>query len=339
MFPVNIDFWILHFRGYEGHYAVGILILGYFYQRYRSLRAGYALDWYNTAWSYAIISGFVFARLFHFLFWDTQQFFENPLILLTSQGGFAILGGTMGTAFGAWVYCQYTKVNFLHWCDSLMIPLTLGLVISRLSCFLNGDAYGLPTSSFFGVTFSEDSDAWMAEWRALQQYYALDANPLAIISQIFKDYVNLSDIPLPNALSHLHALGYDNLADLTSLYPPTAKGDYQKELIRLGLFPFPVVYPRVHPTQIYEMCIMFFALLAMYKIETFPFSKERMFFVFWLFYGSNRFIIEFFRGDRNLAIGTLTYAQIISLAIVVFAILGFFLKSKIMNQKVSELNP
>ncbi len=337
MFPVNLDFWIFHFRGYEGHWAVAILILGYFYQRSRSLKAGYNEDWYNKAWGYAIISGMIFARVFHFLFWDTKVFLDNPLIIITAKGGFAILGGTIGTAFGAWVYCQYTKVNFLHWCDSLMIPLTLGLAISRFSCFLNGDAYGLPTASIFGVTFSEASDAWMAEWQSLHSYYALDPNPLAIISQIFSGYVNLSDIPLPSSLNHLQTKGFHSLADLAVLYPPTASGDYQKELISLGLYPFPVIYPRVHPAQLYEVFIMSLVLLAMYKIETFSFSKERMFFVFWLFYGVNRFIIEFFRGDRNLAIGTLTYAQVISLSIVVFAVIGFYLKSKWMNQNLSEL--
>ncbi len=338
MFPVNIDFWIFHFRGYEGHWAVGILILGYFYQRARSLKAGYNLDWYNTAWAWAIISGFIFARVFHFLFWDTKQFFSNPLILFTSTGGFAILGGTIGTAFGAWVYCQYTKVNFLHWCDSLMIPLTLGLVLSRFSCFFNGDAYGLPTASIFGVTFSENSDAWMGEWRSLHQYYALDPNPLSVISQIFAPYVNLVDMPIPDSMANLRTLGYQNLADLTRLYPPTATGDYQKELMALGLIPFPVVYPKVHPTQLYEVFNMFVILLAMYRIEKFDFSKERMFFIFWFFYGFNRFVIEFFRGDRNLALGNLTYAQVISLSIVAFAIIGYYFKSKQLNQynKLSE---
>jgi prolipoprotein diacylglyceryltransferase len=336
MFPVNIDFWIFHFRGYEGHWAIAVLIMGYFYQRSRSLKAGYQLDWYNKAWGYAILSGMVFARVFHFVFWDTKAFLENPSIIITSTGGFAILGGTIGTAFGAWVYCKYTKVNFLHWCDSLMIPLTLGLAISRFSCFFNGDAYGLPTGSMFGVTFSENSDAWMGEWRSLHQYYAMDPNPLAVISQIFSSFINLGDIPLPSSLAHLHAKGFHNLADLTVLYPPTATGDYKKELIALGLFPFPVIYPKVHPAQLYEVVIMSFVLMAMYKVETFSFSKERMFFIFWLFYGVNRFIIEFFRGDRNLAIGTLTYAQVISLGIVFFAIVGFFIKTKFMNQNLSE---
>ncbi|MDZ4725656.1 MAG: prolipoprotein diacylglyceryl transferase [Leptospira sp.] len=336
MYPVNIDFWIFHFRGYEGHWAVGILILGFFYQKARSLKAGYKIEWYERAWAYAILSGMVFSRVFHFLFWDTKRFFEDPSIIITSTGGFAILGATIGTAFGAWVYCQVTRVNFLHWCDSLMVPLTLGLCLSRFSCFLNGDAYGLPTSSIFGVVFSENSDAWMAEWNSMHQMYANHKDPLSIISQIFAPYVNLSDIPIPSSLAHLKELGYQNLAQLTTLYPPTATGDYQSKLVTLGLFPFPVVYPKVHPAQLYEVFFLSLVLSAMYKIETYSFSKERMFFVFWVFYGLNRFIIEFFRGDRNLAIGDLTYAQVISLLLVFFAVIGFVVKSKLMDKQLKS---
>jgi prolipoprotein diacylglyceryltransferase len=64
----------------------------------------------------------------------------------------------------------------------------------------------------------------------------------------------------------------------------------------------------------------------MYKIETYEWSKEKLFFIFWAFYGFNRFIIEFFRGDRNIFFLNLTYAQIISLALIFFAMLGIFIK-------------
>ncbi|MBP9888428.1 MAG: prolipoprotein diacylglyceryl transferase [Leptospiraceae bacterium] len=336
MFPVNIDWFFFQFRGYEGHWAVGVLLLGYFHQRCRSLKAGYKLEWYNTAWAVAILTAIVFARIFHFVFWDTKNFLQNPIILLTSTGGFAVLGATIGTAFGAWAYCKKTGVDFLAWCDCLMVPLTLGLAISRISCFLNGDAYGLPTASIFGVTFSEDSDAWMAEWRYLHQFYANQEDPLAVISQLFRNYVNLGDMPLPDSLNHLKALGIQNLAELTKYYPPTATGNYKAELVKLGLSPFPVIYPKVHPTQLYETGIMSFVLYLMYKIEKLDWSKRKLFFIFWIFYGLNRFIIEFFRGDRNLILGNLTYAQVITLIIVFFAVIGLtiqiFLARKISTE-------
>lgn len=328
MFPVNIDFWIFHFRGYEGHWALATLIMGYFYQRHRSLKSGYSQEWFDQAWGISILSGFFFARFFHFAFWDQKAFLENPIIFFTATGGFAIFGGTIGTAFGAFVYCQITKKNFLHWCDSLMVPLTLGLCFSRLSCFLNGDAYGLPTSLPWGLVFSENSDAWMGEWYAIYPYYRDAENPLAILSQIFAPYVNLADIPIPEKVSHLRGLGFHNLADLSTLYPPVAGADFKTKLLELGLVPFPVVYPKVHPTQLYEVFLMFIVLFFMLRIEKYSWSQNLMFFFFWVFYGLVRFFIEIFRGDRHLFLGNLTYAQVIALTITVISGLILFVRLK-----------
>jgi prolipoprotein diacylglyceryltransferase len=335
MYPVNIEWWIFHFRGYEGHWALITLIFGYFYQRKRSLKAGYELHWFNSAWGYSILSGFFFARLFHFLFWDQKNFLQNPILFFSSSGGFAILGGTIGTAIGAYLYCHFTKKDFLYWCDSLMLPLAIGLCISRIACFLNGDGYGLPTSSFLGITFSENSDAWMAEWRYLNQFYANQKDPLAVISQIFKDYVNLADIPLPDSLSSLRQLGIENLAQLSQFYPPTATGNYKVELEKLGLLPFPVIYPRVHPTQIYEIFILSIFTIILKVIETKSWSHKKLFFIFWMFYGTNRFIIEFFRGDRNLLLGNFTNAQVISLVLVIGSVLALFLNPP--NEDIKQI--
>ena len=326
MYPVNIDWWIFQVRGYEGHWAFGILVLGYFLQRRNSLNAGYDREWFDSAWSTAILSGFFFARLFHFLFWDTKLFFSNPLVFFYPTGGFTILGGTIGTAFGAWAYCRYTKKDFLLWCDQLMIPLTLGLALSRFSCFLNGDAYGIPTASIFGVTFSENSDAWMAEWITLREQYAFSDNPLNFLSQHFINYINLIDIPIPDSVSYLKEKGFSNLAELASLYPPTADpATYKTKLIELGLFPFPVVYPKVHPTQIYESILVFVCLGVLLYYQKKIGTPKKLFFLYWLQYSLIRFVIEFFRGDKNIAFANLTYAQVICLAVFgVSATIFFF---------------
>lgn len=326
MYPLNFNFFGISIRGYEGHWAFGILIMGYIWQRRNCLKAGYSSDWFLNAFSTAILSGIIFSRLFHFLFWDTNNFLANPMIIFTSSGGFAILGGTVGTAFGGYLYCKFTNESFLRWCDYLMVPLTFGLAISRFSCFLNGDAYGSPTDSIFGVVFSENSDAWMEKWRSLHSLYANSDKPLNIISQIFVNQVNLMDIPLPDALSKLKEEGYTNLASLSKLYPPVASGNYKEILISKGLFPFPVVYPKVHPTQLYETALVSILFVFLWKIQNFEWTKEKLFFFFWIGYAMNRFIIEFFRGDQNILALNLTYAQFISLTIVTVSL--FILKIK-----------
>ncbi|MCC5813775.1 MAG: prolipoprotein diacylglyceryl transferase [Leptospira sp.] len=322
MYPINIDFWFIQVRGYEGHWALGILLMGFFYQKYKSLKAGYDKEWFINAYAFAIFVGIIFARAFHFFFWETDEFLNNPLILFRPSGGFAILGGTIGTGLGGWIYCLITKKNFLHWCDSLMTPLTLGLCLSRLSCFLNGDAYGSPTDSIFGVVFSENSDDWMYHWNSLHNLYAYSEKPLNVISNLFLGQVNLSSIPLPNVLEPLKSEGIENLAQLSKFYPPVATGDYISILKEKGLFPFPVIYPPVHPTQLYELFILGIGFLILFKLEDVAWAQRKLFFVFWIIYGFNRYFIEMFRGDRNVFIGNLTYAQVISVFLCIGGVVG-----------------
>ncbi|HMU81908.1 MAG TPA: prolipoprotein diacylglyceryl transferase [Leptospiraceae bacterium] len=323
MLPINVDFLGLHFRGYEGHWAFATLVLGFFYQRAKSLRAGYSNDWFVSAYTFAILTGFVCARLFHFMFWDTTNFLANPLIVFRPGGGFAILGGTIGTGFGGWLYCKRTGANFYHWCESLMTPICLCLALGRISCFLNGDAYGLPSTLPWAVSFSEKSLDWMAEWNGLHHLYANSDQPLAVISSIFQQYVPLSALPLPQSLQHLQAEGVHSVADLARFYPPNALLS-QSELAAKGLVPFPTVYPRVHPAQLYELGIMLVAYFFIMYAEKQEWARQRSFFLFWICYGLNRFFIEMVRGDRNVAFASLTYAQVISILLVISGAGAFY---------------
>ncbi|MCE9596613.1 MAG: prolipoprotein diacylglyceryl transferase [Spirochaetia bacterium] len=332
MHPVNINLSFFHAFGYEGHWALMTLVVGFFYQRAKSVQAGYSKDWFISAYSFAILMGFVFARLFHFMFWDTETFLKNPLVVFHAGGGFAILGGTIGTGFGGWVYSRWTGVNFLHWCDSLMTPICLSLALGRLACFLNGDAYGLPTALPWGVTFSSLSSDWMREWQSLHSLYATSPDPLGVLSRIFSSYVTLHDLPLPQTLAGLQSQGVHNIGDLAKFYPPNANLS-QTQLATLGLYPFPIVTPKVHPAQLYETILMLIGYVFIMFAEKQPWCKQRTFFLFWIVYGINRLLIETVRGDRNLALAGLTYAQLISILLIVSGIFAFWYYTMQWNKK------
>ncbi|MCB1307530.1 MAG: prolipoprotein diacylglyceryl transferase [Leptospiraceae bacterium] len=327
---------IINGQGWEGHFAFGTLVLGYIYQRYNSIRAGYSVGWFNMAWGVAILFGIVFARLFHFLFWETDRFLADPLIFFQGGGGgAAILGGTIGTGFGGWVYSRWTGVNFLHWCESLMAPIAICLAISRLACFLNGDAYGLPTDMPWGVMFSEYSLDFTRHWRELHLQYTLSADPLTFLSQHFYEHyrLNLNDIPLPAALDHLKAQGIYTLADLSRFYPGTITPESMNVLKENGLYPFPVVYPRVHATQLYESLLVLGIFAIIFKYGRADWMRQRQFFVFWFLYGANRFLIEIIRFDRNVAVANLTYAQVISIVLMIFGAGGYVFFTNQWKQK------
>lgn len=109
----------------------------------------------------AFVSAIVGARVWEVTFtWEyySQHLWEIPAIW---HGGISIQGAITGGALGALWFTRKHKVAFWDWADILTPGVVLGQAIGRLgSCFLNGDAYGKPTDSIFGVVYAPGSPAY-----------------------------------------------------------------------------------------------------------------------------------------------------------------------------------
>lgn len=107
----------------------------------------------------AILFGILGARLYYVAFFDPGLFLRQPLMVLAIwKGGLAIHGALLaGLLTGIW-FCRKHKISFWIFADTLAPALILGQAIGRFACFLNGDAYGIPTSVPWAVTFT-DPDA------------------------------------------------------------------------------------------------------------------------------------------------------------------------------------
>lgn len=107
---------------------------------------------------YAIIFGILGARLAYTLFFDFKYYLNHPLqILAVWQGGLVLYGGILGgLGAGIW-FVKRHRLSFLKFADTLTPSLILGQAIGRIGCFLNGDAYGIPTKLPLGITFPEGS--------------------------------------------------------------------------------------------------------------------------------------------------------------------------------------
>jgi phosphatidylglycerol:prolipoprotein diacylglycerol transferase len=71
--------------------------------------------------------------------------------------GIAIYGGIIGAIVTAIIYCRKKKINFLKFCDFLAPYLALGQSIGRWGNFLNREAYGYETNSFFKMGLFDKS--------------------------------------------------------------------------------------------------------------------------------------------------------------------------------------
>jgi len=162
MKPVLFHIGALEVRSWGVMVALGILAGTYLVSRLAKrtgfLREGLVTDFVL----YAVIAGLIGARVWEVVFsWSNYQ--ANPLEALKFwNGGLSIQGGVLGGVLFALWFIRKHKLNFWQLADHMAPGLILAQGIGRVGCLLNGDAYGLPTKSFLGVSYQPGTPAYAA---------------------------------------------------------------------------------------------------------------------------------------------------------------------------------
>ena len=101
----------------------------------------------------------VFARLYYVVF-SWNHYGQNLSdIYKIWEGGLAIHGGLIGGAIALVIFTKWKKISFWKFADVIAPSLILGMALGRFGNFMNGDAYGTPTDSIFGIVFPRESPA------------------------------------------------------------------------------------------------------------------------------------------------------------------------------------
>lgn len=108
-----------------------------------------------------ILGGLLGARLWEVLFFQGAYYLSHPLqILAVWDGGMSVQGGLIGGILtGVW-YVRKLKWSFWETADLFAPGMIIGQAIGRAACFMNGDAYGAPTNSGFGIVYPEGTNAY-----------------------------------------------------------------------------------------------------------------------------------------------------------------------------------
>ena len=98
---------------------------------------------------YAILSGFIGARIYYCLF-NLDYYLANPLeIIMIWHGGLAIHGGIIGAVVAMYLYCKKHELSIVEMLDICAPALIIGQVIGRWGNFFNSEAHGgIVTRSF-----------------------------------------------------------------------------------------------------------------------------------------------------------------------------------------------
>jgi len=160
LWNVDSDIFVIPYlnhpvRWYGLSWALGFLLgqqLMYFIYK----RDGRTAQEVDTLTIYVIIAAVVGARLGHVLFYDSSEFFSDPIrIFAIWEGGLASHGAGLGLFVALYFFARKTKVNYLWIVDRLAIitALTGGLI--RLGNLMNSEMVGLPTTLPWGFVFTQ----------------------------------------------------------------------------------------------------------------------------------------------------------------------------------------
>jgi prolipoprotein diacylglyceryl transferase len=103
------------------------------------------------------------ARLGHFLFYEWEYLFSDPLnwfikLIVPPYAGLASHGGTIGIILAIYFYSRKRPDQPLLWVmDRIAIVAGIGGLI-RIGNFLNSEIYGIPTDLPWGVMFMAETD-------------------------------------------------------------------------------------------------------------------------------------------------------------------------------------
>lgn len=103
----------------------------------------------------AVPLAIVCARLYYCIFyWDLYR--NNPIaVLYVWEGGLAIYGGVIGAVIGVAIFCRVKKLPIGPLLDVGGLGLLIGQMIGRWGNFMNREAHGAVTDSFFKMGIAD----------------------------------------------------------------------------------------------------------------------------------------------------------------------------------------
>lgn len=155
MYPVLLQIGSFHLRTYGVVVAIGIFA-AFALARREAKRHQAEPGLIDDFFFYALLFGFIGARLYYVALFDSGTFVRHPMeILAIWKGGLALHGGLVAGALTAIWFSRKRGISFWKLADILAPSLILGQGIGRLACFFSGDAYGVPTDLPWAVTFTD----------------------------------------------------------------------------------------------------------------------------------------------------------------------------------------
>jgi len=158
LFPEILDLGPVTIRAYGLMLALSFFA-GIIYIQRQSARTGKPFEPFLTI-AYIMIAGGVIGARVSYVLLHVEDFSDNWTAsfnpFASDQFGIAglnLYGGVILALLGTLVYCRLKRLSVLDMFDYFAPTLGIGLVLTRIGCFLNGCCFGTPTDLPWGITF------------------------------------------------------------------------------------------------------------------------------------------------------------------------------------------
>lgn len=153
--PVALQLGPLTIHWYGLAYVAGIL-LGWRYAIWLIKKQPLKITPYNLTdfISFATIGIVLGGRLGHALFYAPDYYFYKPWeVLFLWQPGMSFHGGFLGFLGASLWFCRKHRLSFLELMDLAACAAPIGIFFGRLANFINGELWGRPTGTEWGMIF------------------------------------------------------------------------------------------------------------------------------------------------------------------------------------------
>lgn len=148
-------------------------------------KEGKTLEDIDSLTLYMVLSIVIGARLGHFLFYEPEVLFKNPLeVILPPYAGLASHGAVIGTVIGLWLYSRSrakTGQTFFWVTDRLTITFALGGAFIRFGNLMNSEIVGKPTDLPWGFIFRHNTEFLQIPRHPAQLYESISCFMLTFV--------------------------------------------------------------------------------------------------------------------------------------------------------------
>jgi phosphatidylglycerol:prolipoprotein diacylglycerol transferase len=183
MHPILIKFGVFNVYSFGFMLAASFLV-GIYISARRAKKFGVDPQYVLDLSVYLILAGVIGSRLLYVVFHLTE--YDNILdIFALWQGGATLYGGFLLAVLVSYIFAHTKGIDYLLITDIMSPALALGIMLTRVGCYMSGCCFGKETSLPWGVIFPPESAAGAYARQLTDNQGAVPLHPSQLYAVLF----------------------------------------------------------------------------------------------------------------------------------------------------------